>query len=251
MRALVACALACVLLGAAPSPEAAPSPAPSPAAPHASVGGRYYTVVTPQAHWNAGSGDFTATGRVKLTQPGMIAYADRAVGNTKTGDATLTGNVEVHDSGLNGGTISKSAREPGVLTCDELDINGKLDAYRALGHAHYVSLDRTATADSMILDRKHHKLYLNGSVALQQQGSTLAGDRVDVNLRTGQTDENGAPLIITAPYATPVPKPSAPSLEAPPSAPSAPSATSPTLAPLVLPAPSPLPSPAPSRSPGH
>ena len=212
MRRLVAAgACAFALLGASPPPTPGP-------APRADVGSRYYTVATPQAHWNAGSGDFTAAGRVKLTEPGLIAYADHAIGNTKNGTATLTGNVEVHDSGAAAGSVSRGAREPGTLTCDQLDVNGKIDAYRATGHAHYTSADRSATADTMILDRKHHKLYLTGAVALEQHGTTLAGDRVDVNLRTGATDETGAPLIITSPFS---PRPSVAPTQSPSPAPSA------------------------------
>jgi lipopolysaccharide assembly outer membrane protein LptD (OstA) len=192
----------------------------------AQVGGRYYTVETPQAHWNAGSGDFTAAGMVRLTRPGLVAYADHAIGNTKSGNATLTGHVRVEDDGTSGGAIAGGAKEPSTLTCDELEVSGKLDTYRATGRAHYASADRTASAETMILDRKHHQLYLAGDVALEQQGSTLAGDRVYVDLRSGQTDETGSPLVITSPVSP-----------------------SPRSSPAASPAPAPLPSPVPSRAP--
>jgi lipopolysaccharide assembly outer membrane protein LptD (OstA) len=187
-------------------------PPPANADTNAQVGGRYYTVDTPQAHWNAGSGDFTAAGMVRLTRPGLVVYADHAIGNTKNGNATLTGHVRVEDDGTSGGAIAGGAKEPSTLTCDALEVSGKLDTYRATGHAHYASADRTASAETMILDRKHHQLYLAGDVALEQQGSTLAGDRVYVNLRSGQTDETGSPLVITAPVspsprASPSPSP--------------------------------------------
>ncbi|HTW85119.1 MAG TPA: LPS export ABC transporter periplasmic protein LptC [Candidatus Sulfotelmatobacter sp.] len=243
-------ALAGVLALVAASPAPSPSRAP---APKAAVGSRYYTVETPQAHWNPDSGAFTASGPVKLTQPGLVAYADNAVGNTKDGTAVLTGHVRVHDNGTSGGTIAGSAKEPSTLTCDELDVNGKLDAYRAAGNAHYASVDRTASADTMILDRKHHKLYLDGAVALSQHGSTLVGDRVNVNLRSGQTDESGSPLVITAPASSaPAPRGSGAPATAPPHpgpmlAP-LPGITPPQRAPVPTPL-TPLPSPSPSHSP--
>ncbi|MGD0050345.1 MAG: LptA/OstA family protein [Vulcanimicrobiaceae bacterium] len=185
----------------------------------AQVGGRYYTIETPQAHWNVGSGDFIAAGMVRLTRPGLVVYADHATGNTKNGNATLTGHVRVEDDGSNGGVIAGGAKEPSTLTCDELEVSGKLDTYRATGHAHYASADRSASAEAMTLDRKHHRLYLAGDVALEQQGSTLAGDKVYVDLRSGQTDETGSPLVITSPV-SPSPQASPVSSSAPSPAPS-------------------------------
>jgi len=245
-RALAAAVLVLALPAFA---SAAPGPAPTatPVASKASVGSRWYSLESPLAHWNPGTGAFTATGPVKLAQPGMVAYADKAVGNTRDGTATLTGHVRVHDDGSSGGTIAGGAKEPSSLTCDELDVNSKLDAYRALGNAHYSSADRTANADTMILDRKHHRLFLDGAVSLDQRGQTLVGDRVSVNLHSGQTDESGSPLVITAPVSTspqpasatsPTPTPGPPML-AP-----IPGLTLPQHPPIATPFPTPSPTPA-------
>jgi hypothetical protein len=104
----------------------------------------------------------------------------------------------------------------------------------------------------MILDRKHHRLFLDGAVSLDQRGQTLVGDRVSVNLHSGQTDETGSPLVITAP-ASSSPQPSSATSPTPSPGPPMlapiPGLTVPQHPPIPTPFPTPTPTPAPTRSP--
>jgi lipopolysaccharide export system protein LptA len=196
------------------------------AAPSAHVAGRYYTLETTALRYNVDTGAFTSDAPIRITRPGLDAVADKAEGNTKTGAAVLRGNVKVHDRGGPGSPQGKTA-SPATLTCDELDVDGKADTYKAAGHARYESEIRTATADTMVLDRKQRKLHLEGSVVLTEGQSTARAAAVDMDLKSGEAVSTGSPVVLTQP-ATPIPSPSR------------------TAGPKVPAAPSPLPAPSPS-----
>jgi lipopolysaccharide export system protein LptA len=196
------------------------------AAPSAHVAGRYYTLETTALRYNVDTGAFASDAPIRITRPGLDAVADRAEGNTKTGAAVMRGNVKVHDRGGPGSAQGKNAA-PATLTCDELDVDGKADTYKAVGHARYESEIRTATADTMVLDRKHRKLHLEGGVVLTEGQSTARAAAVDVDLKSGEAISSGSPVILTQP-ASPAPSPAG------------------TPAPRASAAPNPRPAPSPS-----
>jgi lipopolysaccharide export system protein LptA len=196
------------------------------AAPSAHVGGRYYTLETTALRYNVGTGAFASDAPVRITRPGLDAVADKAEGNTKSGAAVLRGNVKVHDTGGAGSLQGKNAA-PGTLTCDQLDVDGKADTYKAVGHARYESEIRTATAETMLLDRKQRKLHLEGGVVLTEGQSTARAATVDMDLKSGEAVTSGSPAVLTQP-ASPIPSPAR------------------TPGPKVPAAPSPLPAPSPS-----
>jgi lipopolysaccharide export system protein LptC len=199
------------------------------AAPGTELAGRYYKLETTTLRYNVETGAFASDAAIRITRPGLDAVADHAEGNTKTGAATLRGNVKVHDIGGPGSIQGKNAT-PATLTCDLLDVDGKADTYRATGRARYESEVRTATADTMLLDRKHRKLRLEGNVTLMEGQSTAHAASVEMDLKSGEAITTGAPAVLTQP-ASPAPSParsSAPEASAKPSA-----------APVPRPAPSP------------
>jgi lipopolysaccharide assembly outer membrane protein LptD (OstA) len=199
------------------------------AAPGTELAGRYYTLETTVLRYNVETGAFASDAPIRITRPGLDAVADRAEGNTKTGAATLRGNVKVHDVGGRSSIQGKNAT-PGTLTCDQLDVDGKADTYRATGRVHYESEIRTASADAMLLDRKHRKLHLEGNVTLSEGQSTAHAAAVDMDLKSGEAITTGSPAVLTQP-ASPAPSP------APSSAPKA--SPRPSAAPVPRPATSP------------
>ncbi len=197
--------------------------------PSAHVAGRYYTVETTALRYNVDTGAFASDAPIRITRPGLDAVAEKAEGNTKTGAALLRGNVKVHDAGGPGSVQGKNAT-PATLTCDQLDVDGKADTYKCSGHARYESEIRTATAATMLLDRKQRKLHLEGDVVLAEGQSTARAAAVDMDLKSGEAVTTGSPVVLTQP-ASPLPSP------AQSAAPKA--STLPPAAPIPRPAPSP------------
>jgi lipopolysaccharide export system protein LptA len=188
------------------------------AAPSAHVAGRYYTLETTALRYNVDTGAFASDAPIRITRPGLDAVADKADGNTKTGAAVLRGNVKVHDTGGPGSVQGKNAT-PATLTCDQLDVDGKADTYKAAGHAKYESEIRTATAEMMLLDRKQKKLHLEGGVVLTEGQSVARAATVDVDLKSGEAVSSGSPVVLTQP-ASPIPSPArgaGPKVPGPPS----------------------------------
>jgi lipopolysaccharide export system protein LptA len=160
----------------------------------------YYTIETAAARYNSGTGAFVTTVPITITRPGLEAHADRAQGNTRAGTAVLRGNVHVHDDG---GAASPQghASEPATLTCDELDVDAKADRYRAIGRAEYRSATQSASADTMLLDRRHKTLHLEGNVTMVDGDATARADAIDIDMAHGQTVAHGAPVILSQPAA--------------------------------------------------
>ncbi|GAC1577441.1 MAG: hypothetical protein NVS3B7_10730 [Candidatus Elarobacter sp.] len=166
------------------------------------LSGRYYDIETTVVQYSFGSGDFTAPARLTVTRPGLAVAADNAKGNTKTGAAVLRGNVRVQDAGGADGAQGKNAA-PATLTCEQLDVDGRADSYRATGRPHYESGSRSADADEMFLDRKHKKLRLTGNVTLKDGEQTGKANAVDVDLKSGDAAFHGDPVQLEAPVAAP------------------------------------------------
>jgi len=170
------------------------------------LAGKFYTIETNAAHYNFGSGAFLTQAPVHITREGLDAFADRAEGNTKSGTAVMRGNVRVHDTG---GTASPQGRgaEAATLTCDELDVDAKTDVYRAIGHARYETATRSAAADTMVMDRKHRTLHLDGDVTLTEGDTTVRAAVVDADMGRHDAVATGAPVVITRPVESPPPAP--------------------------------------------
>jgi lipopolysaccharide export system protein LptA len=252
-RAMLAASLACVL-------SAAPAEISAADAPNASIKGRYYDVRATTVQYNLETGEFSTPAKITITRPGLDVVADSASGNVKAGNALLRGHVVVHDSGGPGSPQGKNAA-PATLTCDQLEVDGKADTYRATGgRPHYESGARKATADTMVLDRKQKKLHLDGDVSIAEGEQTAKASTIDVDLKTGSVEMHGSPVELTAPVSPgpkaapgapksqPSPRPVPPSRGRPPSA-----RPTPAPSPRPVPNPSPVPgvSPAPSASPAQ
>jgi lipopolysaccharide export system protein LptA len=180
----------------------------SPAAPleraGVRVGGTFYTIETTAAHYNVGSGAFETDAPLRISRPGLDASADGGRGNTIAGTAVLRGNVRVHDAGGAGSPQGKDA-QPATLTCDELDVDARKDAYRASGHARFIGVTRTAQADLMVLDRKHHTVHFEGDVTLTDGDAAVHASVVDLDLAHHETVALGSPVVIAKPAAPTVP----------------------------------------------
>jgi len=168
------------------------------------MAGTFYTVETTAAHYNAGSGAFATQAPVHISRPGLDAFAEHAEGNMRRGAAVMRGNVRVHDAGGPSSPQGAGAA-PATLTCDELDVDAKADVYRAVGHARYETATRSAAADTMILDRKHHTLHLAGAATITDGDTTVRADVVDADMARHDTVATGSPVVITRPAPAPTP----------------------------------------------
>lgn len=119
---------------------------------------------------NYQTGDFTAPQPITLTRPGSSIHADRAVGNFVRKQATLTGNVVLHDDN---GVLTKlsgtgGSNKPATLTCDTLQIDGVSKTYTATGNVHFTQGGSQVSADRAVINGATHELHLYGNVQLQQ-----------------------------------------------------------------------------------
>jgi lipopolysaccharide export system protein LptC len=194
--------------GAALAASIAAGPASSSADPvgrtGVRVGGTFYTIETTAAHYNVGSGAFETDAPLRISRPGLDATADAGRGNTIAGTALLRGNVRIHDAGGAGSPQGKDA-EPATLTCDELTIDARKDTYRASGHARFIGVTRTAQADLMVLDRKHHTVHFEGDVTLTDGDAAVHASVVDLDLAHHESVALGSPVVIVKPAASPAP----------------------------------------------
>lgn len=119
---------------------------------------------------NFDTGDFTAPVPVTLTRPGSSIQADRAVGNFKQKQATLTGHIVLHD---NNGVLTHFSGQGGsgkaaTLTCDTLQIDGVTKTYVATGNVQFTQGGSHVTADRAVMNGITHDIHLYGHVQLQQ-----------------------------------------------------------------------------------
>lgn len=162
---IVATLMSALLLIAA---AAKPSPPPPPGGAGFSFSDWHVTTGELNANWE--TGNFNTPGRIVLRRPGSDIQADRAVGNFKTHDATLTGNVVLHD---NNGVLTNFAGQtgrpqPATLTCDNLVIDGKAKTYTATGNVHFTQGPSRVQADRAVMNGLTHDIHLYGNVQLQQ-----------------------------------------------------------------------------------
>jgi lipopolysaccharide assembly outer membrane protein LptD (OstA) len=164
---ILAIILTALALGAAPKPSAAPPPAPG--------GGAGFSfsdwhVTTGQLDANWQSGNFNTPGRIVLTRPGSDIQADRATGNFKQHQATLTGHVVLHD---NNGVLTNFAgqtgnKAPATLTCDNLNIDGTSKTYVATGNVYFKQGASEVRSDRAVMNGLTHDIHLFGHVQLTQ-----------------------------------------------------------------------------------
>lgn len=129
-----------------------------------------WTVATGQLDVNWQTGIFTTPGHIVLTRPGSSIEADRANGNFKVHQSTLTGNVVLHDNNgvLTGFTGQSGSHVPATLTCDTLNIDGTTKAYVATGNVFFTQGARSMKADRAVMNGVTHDIHLYGHVQLKQ-----------------------------------------------------------------------------------
>jgi lipopolysaccharide assembly outer membrane protein LptD (OstA) len=166
VRILVTFAAALLLIAAAPRHVSTPPP------PGGGAGFSFsdWHVTTGELNANWENGNFNTPGRIVLTRPGSDIQADHANGNFKSHQATLTGNVVLHD---NNGVLTNFAGEkgppqPATLTCDNLTIDGTSKTYTATGNVHFTQGASQVRADRAIMNGLTHDIHLYGNVQLQQ-----------------------------------------------------------------------------------
>jgi len=128
-----------------------------------------WQVNTEEIDSNFQTGAFTSPVPVHLQRPGSDIRADRASGNWKTKQATLNGNVSLHDqNGVLTGTGAGGRDKPATLTCDNLQIDGVSKVYTATGRVHFTQGGSSMTADRAIMNGFTHDLHLYGHVRIHQ-----------------------------------------------------------------------------------
>jgi lipopolysaccharide assembly outer membrane protein LptD (OstA) len=121
-----------------------------------------------QMNWQSGA--FTVPQHLTLTRPGSNIEADRANGNQKSKQATLTGHVVLHDDNgvlTNFGGQSGS-HVPATLTCDNLTIDGTSKTYVATGNVHFTQGASEVHSDRAVMNGMTHDIHLYGNVQLTQ-----------------------------------------------------------------------------------
>ena len=210
-RTTLALMLGAALLAAAPVPRPTPSPQPTPTTrPNGSPGASptglpstgpdtfkvgVWTVHMSLVDVNFKTGDFSTPNRMTMTRDGGDITADRASGNYKTNQATLYGNVVLHDTQGNFAGLSSTkpaqSRGPSTLTADQVHIDGVGKLYTATGNVHYVQADTTVDADKGVLNDLSHDLDLHGNVKIVQGERNMVADHVLYNTISGQAHAEG------------------------------------------------------------
>ena len=168
MNLRITATLAATLLLIAAAPKASPAPAPAKGGAGFSFSDWHVTTGELNANWE--SGNFTTPGRIVLKRPGSDIQADHANGNFKSHQATLTGNVVLHD---NNGVLTNFAGQqgrpqPATLTCDNLTIDGTNKTYVATGNVHFTQGGSDVRANRAVMNGLTHDIHLYGNVQLQQ-----------------------------------------------------------------------------------
>jgi len=184
---LLAAVLAAVIATPSPAPHksAPPHPAATAARPRVTPPGlapqpvgngagfsfQDWNVHTDQLDANWQSGSFNAPAHITLTRPGSDISADRAVGNFKQHQATLTGHVVLHDTNgvlTNFAGEARGSHEPAMLTCDTLNIEGTTKQYVATGNVYFKQGGSEVRAGRAVMDGITHEIHLYDNVQLTQ-----------------------------------------------------------------------------------
>ena len=183
------------LLAASPSPKPSPSPSALPSTGPDTFQVGVWTVHASLLDVNFKSGDFSTPKQLTMTRGGGDITADRASGNYKSQQATLYGNVVMHDTEGNFAGLSSTkpakSKGPSTLTADQVHIDGKGKIYTATGNVHYVQADTTVDANKGVLDDLTHDLDLTGNVKIVQGTRNMVADHVLYNTVSGQAHAEG------------------------------------------------------------
>lgn len=184
-------------------PPSRPAARPSPALPGSSLTNGQFTVDTDETNYDLNSGDFDMPHHVHFTRPGTDVTGDRAHGNTRTNQITITGHVVLHQTGtvnsLGSGAQRVTGEEPSTLTTDELHVDGRTRTYTAVGNVKWTQGNKLLTADRGILNENTHQLNLQGNVHIQQEEQSMNAERVDYNLETEDGVAYGSPVLARMP----------------------------------------------------
>ncbi|HEV3152467.1 MAG TPA: hypothetical protein VGZ02_01540 [Candidatus Baltobacteraceae bacterium] len=177
----LAAALAAPTPSSAPKPSASASkPAPRASAPVSNASApkpgagfsfQDWHVQTNQLDTNWQTGVFNAPGHITLTRTGSDISADRANGNFKAHQATLTGHVVLHDTNgvlTNFAGEAGGSRSPATLTCDVLNIQGTTKQYVATGNVYFKQGGSEVHAGRAVMDGVTHEIHLYDNVQLTQ-----------------------------------------------------------------------------------
>lgn len=190
-----------------PRPAAHPTARPTTALPSSSLTNGQFTVDTDETNYDLNNGDFDMPHHVHFTRPGTDVTGDRAHGNTRTDQITITGHVILHQTGtinsLGSGASRVTSEEPSTLTTDELHVDGKTKTYTAVGNVKWSQGNKMLTADRGILNENTHQLNLQGNVHIQQDQQSMNADRVDYDTETENGIAYGSPVIARLPVEPP------------------------------------------------
>ncbi|MFN2448298.1 MAG: hypothetical protein ABR508_00700 [Candidatus Baltobacteraceae bacterium] len=129
-----------------------------------------WQVSTGQLDTNWSTGAFSTPGHIVLTRPGSSIEANRATGNFKSHQTTLTGSVVLHDMNgvLTGFAGQGASHAAATLTCENLDIDGLTKTYVATGNVYFSQGGRSVRADRAVMNGATHDIHLFGHVQLNQ-----------------------------------------------------------------------------------
>ena len=176
---------------------AATKNAPPPSKSSVSVGG--WTLSTDDLDANTSTGAFKAPKHITMTrEDGSVVVADHATGNYKKKQATLTGNVSVHDASGTFGLKSSQAvkRDPATLTAAIVKVDDGTHMYDAQGSVHYVQGQTSVDAQKAHLNDVTHRLDLSGKVHVVQGQRTLDADTATYNTVSGDGEADGNTMMI-------------------------------------------------------
>ena len=147
-------------------------------------------VLAPAAH---GQGATVAFGGIKsdTSQPVEVT-ADQLSVNQTDGTATFTGNVVVIQGDLRLGAST-------VRVEYATDDRTRVERIVASGGVTLVSADEAAEAKDAVYTVANGQVVMTGDVLLTQNGGTIAGQKLSVDLKTGTGQMDGRVRTIISP----------------------------------------------------
>jgi len=154
---------------------------------HITEAGR--SLATDQLVYHDDSGVITAPGPVSGTTDNGDFSADRADGNVKLGQVTLTGDVVLHS----GAAANGPSKEPVALYADVLHYDGQAKTVTATGSVKIEQGTQVVTAPLLSLDNATGDLHLSGGVHGEQPPDrTFDTEQLTYNVDTGAITVPGA-----------------------------------------------------------
>jgi lipopolysaccharide export system protein LptA len=206
--AIATLALAALAAGAR-AQSAAPAAPATPAATPSAAGSSTLPTPVPSP---------VATGvpgpsHVHLVRPGTDVDGDALKGNVRADNYTVSGHVIVHGDPKRDSSASVTeSDEPYTLNADEVNVEGKLKRYAAVGNVTFVQGSRHGSADTATYDEGSHDLDLIGHASVTDGDSKVEARTLHYNTASKHFDGAGDVRIFR-----PVPQP-APNASASPKA---------------------------------